>query len=74
MILGYFYKQKTEKEMLNILWTQGSVLIRFCLEHCGHCTNMVKDFNYGDYDAVVICSGDGLVFEVNNNFVLNKVS
>lgn len=37
-------------------------------ERKGHCTEIARDLDIGKYDALVLQSGDGLVYEAVNGF------
>lgn len=45
-----------------------SGLARAVTERVGHCREMVKTLNVADWDAIVVFSGDGLVYEAVNGF------
>ena len=48
----------------------------FFLEYAGHCRDIASKFDYTHWDAVIICSGDGLAHEVciGRVFVLHGLS
>lgn len=43
-------------------------------EYAGHGIEIIKELDFGNYDALVISGGDGTLFEAVNGYFLNKSS
>ncbi|KAL7007278.1 sphinganine kinase lcb4 [Cystobasidiomycetes sp. EMM_F5] len=50
------------------VWVKHLLDRAYVTERKGHCTEIARDLDIGKYDALVLQSGDGLVYEAVNGF------
>jgi len=47
---------------------QKKIFIFYIIEYAGHARDYVQSLELSEWSGIVVASGDGLVYEVNNNF------
>ncbi len=48
------------------------IAVHLTLEKAGHAMTIAKGLNLNAYDGLVVCSGDGMINEVLNGFLMRR--